>query len=185
MMRMQRERSQLLIVDLQEKVAPPIHNAVSVIEACRRLVHIAQRLGVPVTVSQHYPKGLGPIIEPLRAALSPDAVILDKMHFSCLRDPALHQRFDASRDHGRGQVIVAGIEAHVCVVQTVLDLLVEGYEVYLAADGVSSRSPHSRELAINRIRQAGGYIVDSEMVMFEWLEKAETPEFKDLIGLLK
>jgi nicotinamidase-related amidase len=148
-------------------------------------VQIANRLGVPVTVSQHYPKGLGPTIAPLRAELGPDAAIFDKMHFSCLRNPALHQRFDALRDHGRGQVVVAGIEAHVCVCQTVLDLLVEGYEVYLAADAISSRSPHSRELAINRVRQAGGYIVDSEMVMFEWLDKAGTPEFKDLIGLLK
>jgi nicotinamidase-related amidase len=185
MMRMQRERSQLLIVDMQEKVAPPVHNSAGVVEACRRLMRIARRLEVPITVSQHYAKGLGGTIEPLRAEFTADTVVLDKMHFSCLRDPALHQRFDALRDLGRGQVVVAGIEAHVCVAQTVLDLLVEGYEVYLAADGVSSRSPDSRQLSLDRLRQAGAYIADSEMAMFEWLDRAGTPEFRDLIGLLK
>jgi nicotinamidase-related amidase len=185
---MHRERSQLLIVDLQEKVTPAVQNAASVVEVCSRLVHIAGRLGVPVTVSQHYAKGLGPIVEPLRAALDAldeKAVTLDKVHFSCVSDEALHQRFDALRDHGRGQVVVAGIEAHVCVGQTVLDLIADGFEVYVAADGVSSRSGRSRLLSLKRIRQAGGYVVDSEMVMFEWLEKAGTPEFKELIGLLK
>ena len=185
MMRMHRERSQLLIVDLQEKVTPAVQNAASVVEVCRRLVHIAGRLGVPVTASRHYPQGLGPIVEPLRGALDDNAVVLDKMHFSCVHDEALHHRFDALRDHGRGQVVVAGIEAHVCVGQTVLDLIADGFEVYTVADGVSSRSGRSRLLSLKRIRQAGGFVVDSEMVMFEWLEKAGTPEFKDLIGLLK
>jgi nicotinamidase-related amidase len=185
MMRMHRDRSQLLIVDLQEKVVPPVQNAASVIEVCCRLVQIAGRLGIPATVSQHYPKGLGPSVEPLRNALSEEVVVLDKMYFSCVRDEALHHRFDALRDYGRGQVVVAGIEAHVCVGQTALDLIADGFEVYVAADGVSSRSPRSRSLSLKRIRQAGGYVVDSEMVMFEWLDKAGTPEFKDLIGLLK
>jgi len=185
MMRMQRERSQLLIVDVQEKVAPPVHDAAAMIAVCCRIVQIATRLGVPITVSQHYPKGLGVTVEPLRTMLGADAVVLDKMHFSCMGNKALHHRFDTLRDQSRGQVVIAGIEAHVCVGQTALDLLADGYEVYLVADGVSSRSPLSRDLSLTRIRQAGGYIVDSEMVMFEWLGKAGTPEFKDLIGLIR
>ena len=185
MMRMQRDRSQLLIVDLQEKVAPPVHNIASVIAVCCRLVQIARRLGVPITVSEHYPKGLGPTVAPLRAELRPDDEVVEKISFSCLRNPTLHQRFDSLRDHARGQVIVAGIEAHVCVGQTALDLIMEGYEVYLVADGTSSRAPESREISLQRVRQAGGYVVDSEMVLFEWLEQAGTPEFRDLIGLVK
>ncbi len=185
MMRMHRERSQLLIVDLQEKVAPPVHNIAAVTAICIRLVQMAARLGVPITISEHYPKGLGRTIEPLRASLSPDVEVLEKIGFSCMREPGLHQRFDSLRDQGRGQVAVAGIEAHVCVGQTALDLLSDGYEVFLVADGTSARSPQSRDLALTRIRQAGGYVVDSEMVMFEWLEEAGTPEFKDLITLLK
>jgi nicotinamidase-related amidase len=185
MMRMQRDRSQLLIVDLQEKVAPPVYNISSVISVCRRLVHIAQRLGVPITVSEHYPKGLGPTVPELHGDLGSEAEVLEKITFSCLRNASLHQRFDGLRDHGRGQVIVAGIEAHVCVGQTALDLIAEGYEVYLVADGTSSRTPESRELSLHRLRQAGGYVVDSEMVLFEWLEQAGTPEFKDLVALLK
>jgi nicotinamidase-related amidase len=182
---MQRDRSQLLIVDLQEKVAPPVHNIDSVIATCARLVQIANRLEVPVTVSEHYAKGLGPTVAAVRDALNAEAEILPKISFSCLRDPALHARFDALRDHGRGQVVVAGIEAHVCVGQTALDLIADGYEVYMIADATSSRSPLSRELSLQRVRQAGAYIADSEMVMFEWLEQAGTPEFKDLLGLLK
>ena len=185
MMRMQRDKSQLLIVDLQEKVAPAVHDIASVTAVCGRLVHIAERLGVPVTVSEHYPKGLGPTVEPLRRQLGAEAQILEKIAFSCVRDPALHQRFDSLRDHGRGQVILAGIEAHVCVGQTALDLIVEGFEVFLVADGTSSRALRSRDLSIERIRQAGGFVVDSEMVMFEWLEQAGTPEFRELITLLK
>jgi nicotinamidase-related amidase len=185
MMRMHRDRSQLLIVDLQEKVTPPVQNAAGVVEVCSRLIRVANRLGVPITLSRHYPKGLGPLVEPLLGVLPNDAVVLDKLYFSCVHDEALHHRFDALRDQGRGQVVVAGIEAHVCVGQTVLDLIADGYEVYVAADGVSSRSGRSRILSLKRIRQAGGYVVDSEMAIFEWLEKAGTPEFKDLIGLLK
>jgi nicotinamidase-related amidase len=185
MMRMQRERSQLLIVDLQEKVAPPVHNIDQVIAVCGRLVHIAQRLGVPITLSEHYPKGLGPTVAALTSNLGPDAAVLEKITFSCVKDPALHARFDSFRDHGRGQVIVAGIEAHVCVGQTALDLIAEGYEVYLVADGTSSRTPESRDLSLQRVRQAGAYVVDSEMVLFELLERAGTPEFRDLLALLK
>lgn len=185
MMRMQRDKSQLLIVDLQEKVAPPVHNIAAVIAVCERLVQIARRLDVPITVSEHYPKGLGCTVEPLRSSIGPNAELFEKITFSCVRDGALHQRFESLHDHGRGQVILAGIEAHVCVGQTALDLIAEGYEVYLVADGTSSRSLESRSLALARILQAGGHIVDSEMVMFEWLEQAGTPEFKELLDLLK
>ena len=185
MMRMHRDRSQLLIVDLQEKVAPPVEDIAEVIAVCERLVHIAQRLGVPITVSEHYPKGLGPTIEPLRGNLGPHAEALSKTTFSCVADQRLHNRFDELHDQGRGQVVIAGIEAHVCVGQTALDLIAEGYDVFLVADGTSSRSLRSRDLSFERVRQAGGHIVDSEMVMFEWLAKAGTPEFKDLIALLK
>lgn len=185
MMRMQRKHAQLLIVDLQEKLIPALHRAAAVIEACCRLVQIANRLGVPVTVSEHYAKGLGATVEPLRRALAPEAETFGKMHFSCMSDKALHRRFDTLRDDGRGQIVIAGIEAHVCVGQTALDLLADGYEVFVAADAVTARDPSSRDLAFARIRQNGGSIVDSEMVMFEWLEKAGTPEFKDLIKLLQ
>jgi nicotinamidase-related amidase len=185
MMGMQRDKSQLLIVDLQEKVAPPVHNIAAVIAVCERLVRIATRLGVPITVSEHYPKGLGRTVEPVRSSLGPDAEVFEKITFSCMGDRALHQRFEALHDHARGQVILAGIESHVCVGQTALDLIAEGYGVYLVADGTSSRSLESRALALARIRQAGGFIVDSEMVMFEWLERAGTPEFKELLDLLK
>ena len=86
---------------------------------------------------------------------------------------------------GRGQAVVAGIEAHVCVAQTALDLILDGYEVFVVADAVASRTPQSRMLALERLRQAGASIVDSEMVLFEWLEMAGTPEFRDLHPLIK
>lgn len=185
MLRMNRKISQLLLVDLQDKVLSPIEDGARLVEISIRLLKFAQRLAVPVTVSEHYPKGLGHTDEALRRELDNTMPVFHKQHFSCLQDEGLRHHLEDVRDTGRGQVVVAGIEAHVCVAQTALDLIVEGYEVFIVADGVGARSPLSRELALQRLRQAGAVIVDSEMVMFEWLETAGTPEFKELFPLLK
>jgi hypothetical protein len=155
------------------------------VETSASLVKFARRLGVPITVSEHYPKGLGPTVDGLRRELGAGAAILPKQHFSWLGDEPLCQRLEDIRDTGRGQAVLAGIEAHVCVAQTALDLIVEGFEVFIVADAVASRTEDSRALSLQRLRHAGAYIVDSEMVMFEWLEVASTPEFKDLLPLIK
>lgn len=185
MIRMRRGMSQLLIIDVQNKVLAPIPNKREIIENIVHLIEAAKLLSVPVTVSEHYPEGLGPTVKPLKAALGGDAAFFDKIYFSCLKQDALSHHLEEHRDMGRGQVIVAGIETHVCVGQTALDLIAEGYEVFVVADAVGSRAQTSRDLGLRRLERSGAFIVDSEMVLFEWLEKAGTPEFKALQKLIK
>lgn len=180
-----RDKSQLLIVDVQEKLAPSVHDHVRVIANCARLIGYARRLGVPVTVSEHYPSGIGGTVRDLAEILGSAAVRRDKISFSCWRDDGLKERLDLLRQDGRSQVVVAGMESHVCVNQTVHDLLANGFDVFVVGDAVSSRSPETRELALYRMQQSGAAIVGHEMIAFEWLERADVPEFRDVLKLLK
>ena len=179
-MRLQRDKSQLLIVDVQEKLLPAIDGRDEVLAMCQRLVHMAKTLDVPITVSEQYPRGLGPTVAPLKDKIGNGARYMSKVHFSCLGDEALRDHLHALRKQGLNQVVIGGMEAHVCVAQTAIDLEDQGFEVFLVADAVSSRSPRSRELAFARLASDGVDVVDSEMVMFEWLDRAGTPEFKAL-----
>ncbi|MEZ5923885.1 MAG: hydrolase [Hyphomicrobiaceae bacterium] len=182
--RMRRTQSQLLVVDIQDRLLPTIDGHAQVVFAAERLIRYARRLDVPMTISEQYPRGLGPTSARLLEVAGNEAARLDKVEFSCLANPALAGHLDRIKAAGRSQIVVAGMEAHVCVLQTVLDLLTAGYEVFLVADGVGSRAALSRSLAIERMRAAGATIVDNEMVMFEWLERAGSPEFKELQKLL-
>ena len=182
---MTRPRSQLLLVDLQERLVPAIDGHEAVVRAAERLAGYARRLAVPATISEQYPKGLGSTLAPIKAAAGAEAMTLPKVEFSCVANDALAARLQALRDAGRSQVVVAGVEAHVCVLQTVLDLVAGGFEVFVAADAVGSRRRESKTLALARLGQSGAVIVDTEMVAFEWLERADTPEFRDVQALLK
>lgn len=184
-MRLNHETSQLLIVDMQEKFLHLVLDHTRVEERCIRLIKSARRLDIPIMFSEQYPERLGPTLSALTEEAGPDARAMAKMHFSCLGDEVLSEQLHFHRKKGRGQVVVAGIETHVCVAQTVMDLETQGFEAYVVADAVSSREEDSWDLALDRLARCGAEIVDSEMVMFEWLEKAGTPEFKDLQMLIK
>lgn len=184
-MRMNRANAQLLIIDIQEKLVPAVLDHEQLIATASRLIAIARRLEVPITVSEQYPRGLGPTVQPVKEALGNAAVFIDKMHFSCVREDGLRARFEALREGGRDQIVVAGMEAHVCVAQTVLDLLEADFQVFIVADAVSSRRARDAETALRRLEAQGAVPVTSEMVMFEWLDKAGTPEFRELQRLIK
>lgn len=169
------EVSALLVIDLQEKLLPHIHEAHATLAHCRWLVQVARRLDVPVLASEQYPEGLGPTVRPLRDELPPEN-IRRKLHFSCVADGCFHELPGFSRP----QVVVCGTEAHVCVLQTVLDLRQRGREVFVVAEAVSSRRAESKVLAIERMRQHGVEIVDREMVAFEWLHRAGDDRFRTL-----
>ncbi len=169
-----RHRSCLLLVDVQEHLVPAIHGHERLVDNCRWLLSAARDLSVPVLATEQYPAGLGPTVAPLRELLAPENVS-DKTTFSCCAAKGFPDRVAGLE---RGQVIIAGIEAHVCVLQTVHGLLELGYTVFPVADVVSSRSAGDEELAIRRMRDAGAIIVSREMVLFEWLGRAGTPEFK-------
>lgn len=180
-----RHRSQLLLIDIQTKLAPHVAEGDGVVANCTRLARYARHLGVPVTLTEHYPKGLGPTVDPVLAAVGNEAPRFEKIAFSSWKDGAIRGRIDALRGDGRDQVVVAGMEAHVCVGQTSLDLLAAGLEVFLVADAVGSRAAEVRDVAVRRLERAGAHVVTHEMVAFEWLERGDTKEFKDLIEVIK
>jgi nicotinamidase-related amidase len=183
-MLLDRARSQLLIVDVQERLVPAMHEAERMVERCAVLLQAAARLGLPATVSEQYRKGLGATVTRLDNARG-DAPILEKMHFSCAADPGLAARVGGLAAAGRRQVVIAGIESHVCVLQTALGFKAIGLDVAVAADAVTSRRPDSVALALDRCRANGVAVVNTEMALFEWLEVSGTPEFKDLSRLIK
>ncbi|KAA3628574.1 MAG: hydrolase [Proteobacteria bacterium] len=175
-MLLQADRSLLLIVDVQEKLVPAIHEQRRVVENCTWLIRVAREIGVPVRASEQYPKGLGPTVPELMELLQPSE-LMEKVHFSCSAEESCRE---AILETGRDQIIVAGVEAHVCVLQTVLDLVELGKSLFVVADAVSSRDPRNAELAVARMRQAGVQAVSCEMVLFEWAHKAGTDQFRRL-----
>lgn len=174
-MLIERDRSALLVVDIQERLLPHIHEGKTVLDNAVWLVKIAQRLGVPVMVSEQYPKGIGPTVAVLRG-LTPAEAIVEKLHFSCAAAKCL----DGLPGSERPQVVVVGTESHVCVQQTALGLKGQGREVFVVADAVGSRKPLDKELALARMRSHGIDIVSREMVAFEWLKQAGTDEFREI-----
>jgi len=176
-----RNDSLLLIVDIQEKLAPAIHDADTVAANSARLLRASARLGVPAFVSEQYVRGLGPSIPAIREAAG-HARFFEKTHFSCAAEPGA---LDLLRSVRRSQVILTGTEAHVCVLQTACGLFAAGFQVFLAADAASSRTPASRQAAFDRLRAIGVHIVSTEMVLFEWLHQAGTEDFRALLPLIK
>ena len=185
LMLISRDKSQVLIVDVQDKLLDAISGKDRVIDRCVRLVLAARRLGVPITLSEQYPQGLGPTNDSVRDAFANDGFVADKTEFSCIRNAMLRERLHDLRRAGRSQVVLGGVEAHVCVAQTAMDLESQGFEAFVVADAVGSRAKTSMKLALARLQKSGVDIVDSEMVLFEWMERAGTPEFKALKALIK
>lgn len=172
-MLLNREDSCLVLIDVQQKLTPHVQNSESLIARCEWMLRLAVELDVPQVISEQYPSGLGVTVEPLRRF----GTALDKVHFSCWRDAALAKHVQQLK---KKQIVLIGIETHVCVLQTALDLREAGYQVFVVVDAVSSRHELNHRYGLKRIKQSGGFLVTSEMVFFEWVEKAGTPEFKAL-----
>ena len=183
-MLMDASKSFLLIVDMQERLLPVMAGATELERRVLILIKAAKALNVPVLASEQYPKGLGPTVAPVKEAIG-NAPVFGKLSFSCWRDEVLKEHLTGLHEGGRPQAIIAGIESHVCVLQTAADLAQAGFAVFAVADALSSRSLTSLELAEERMRQEGVEIVNTEMAIFELLGKAGTPQFKELSGLIK
>ncbi len=174
-MLMTAEESTLLVVDVQERLLPHIHGWQALLENVIWLVQVAKRIGVPVMVTEQYPKGLGHTTAILAEEL-PENAVAEKLHFSCAAARCLPGLAGADR----GQVVICGIEAHVCVLQTALELRWQGKEIFVVGDSVGSRDPYDKDLALERMRQHGIEVVGREMIAFEWLQKAGTPLFREV-----
>jgi nicotinamidase-related amidase len=177
-------KSFLLLIDMQERLLPAMSGGAEVEKRCGILLEAAKQLDVPVLASEQYPKGLGHTVPGLRAALG-TAAVFEKTAFSCWREPALKQALIAQHERGRRQAIIAGIEAHVCVAQTALDLAQAGFAVFAVADAMTSRGVRSAELAESRLRHGGVAVINTEMAVFELLGRAGTPAFKTLSALIR
>ncbi len=183
-MTMKATHSQLLLIDFQERLMPAVQSAEEVLHNAAILAQAASLLHVPVAVSEQYPRGLGATVAQLLPHVDAGD-IHEKTTFSAYREPKFHAALESQAVRGRRQLIIAGVEAHVCVLQTALDCIAAGYQVFLVSDAISSRATASIDAARARVLQAGGRWVTTEMVIFEWLEKAGTPEFKALSALIK
>jgi isochorismate hydrolase len=171
----------LLVIDVQEKLLPAVHAPKRVLANSAILMKAANRLGLPILVSEQYPKGLG-ATDPALSALTAAESFVEKVHFSCMGEKNYTQKLSKL---GRDQAVVCGIEAHICVLQTTMDLIAEGIQPFVVADAVSSRQTEDRTRALERLAEAGAKIVTTEMALFEWMRRAGTPEFKDISTLIK
>lgn len=180
-MLIQSEKSLLLVIDVQERLTPAISDAPRLTANIIRLLQAAKLLQVPCLGTEQYPKGLGKTLGDV-AALIPSDSMIEKIYFSAMGEPGFAERLKAT---GRSQIVVVGMEAHICVLQTTMELRDAGYEVFAVDDGMGSRVRANTDLAIDRMRPAGVEVVSTEMVIFEWARRANRDCFKQLSALIK
>jgi len=179
--RITRANAALVVVDVQERLLPAIFDKERVVENTVRLSKGAAVLGVPVFATEQYRKGLGPAAPEVAAAI-PGFAPMEKVAFSACGAPGLLPAF---KERKVADVILCGIETHVCVSQTCLDMLDAGFRVFAVADATSSRTQENHRIGLERMRDAGAVIVSTEMVLFELLGRAGTEEFKEILKLVK
>lgn len=168
-----RTQSRLILIDIQTRIMPAVEHADALLRNALMLRDAATDVGVPAVITEQYPAGLGTTLTAITQGC--DAPIFEKREFSAWANPAFA---DYLKAQPQTQMILAGVEAHVCVLQTALDLLSAGYTVFLVADAVASRKAESRAIALSRMAAAGAHLVTAEMVAFEWLRTAADPAFR-------
>jgi nicotinamidase-related amidase len=176
-------RCSLIVVDIQQKLLPPIHEKERLVRNARLLIRLARMLGLPVLVTTQYAKGLGEVV-PEIAELLPDGPRMDKTEFSCFGSNEFCSAIKAL-PRKRNTVLLCGMETHICVMQTCLEALNRGYLVHVASDAVGSRSEWNWKIGLDRMRDAGAVISSTEMMMYELLRGSGTPAFKQLLPYLK
>jgi nicotinamidase-related amidase len=174
------DTTSVLVVDVQEKLLPKIFNSQALVNNIGFLLDACRILEVPVTATEQYPRGLGPTVPELAKRLP--ALRPEKLAFSCCGVPDLAARF---REASRPDILVVGIETHVCVLQTVLDLVAQGFRVFVASDAVGSRYRVDHETALTRMFQAGAVLCTVEMAVFELTRIAGTPRFREISRLVQ
>jgi len=180
---LQTEHCALIVVDIQEKLLPPIFNNDELVKNSQLLVRLANILKLPMIVTTQYVKGLGPTV-PQIASLLANAQPIDKMQFGCFGSNEFRSALKAMPGN-RNTLLVCGMEAHICVMQTVLGALNDGYLVHVASDAIGSRVRWNWDIGIDRMRAAGAVISTTEMMIYELLHASGTPQFKEMLPYLK
>lgn len=175
------ETSCLLVIDMQERLVPAMQAPAQTVKNAGILMKAADRLDVPTILTEQYSKGLGPTVDDLLKLRGASSVI-EKTHFSCMQEQAFSDEFHTLN---RKQVVIAGMEAHICVLQTGVQLMEEGYDIFVVTDATSSRRLESEKACLDRLGACGAGIVTTEMVVFEWLGQAGTDAFRELLPLIK
>ncbi len=174
----------LVVVDVQERLAAAMSRRDQVVKAIRVLLRLARHAGIPVLVTQQYTKGLGPTVPELAAELG-DTAVCEKISFSCCGEEGFNAALDRLAAGGRRTVILTGMETHVCVLLTALDLFPRGFSVRIPWDAVCSRSDENRDRALDLLAREGAVITSSETEAFSVLVRAGTSEFKDISALVR
>lgn len=179
--RLQKEETVLIIVDVQERLIPAIHQAEHVVQSCGLLAQAAQTLQFPIIVTEQYPEKIGATVPEITSVLD-NYQPIPKKYFSAYTPEVIDLLKSTSE---RSSILLCGVEAHVCVQQTALDLLANGFDVFVARDAISSRTPANAEIGWQRMISAGAIPVSVESVLFELLQTADAPEFKAIHQLIK
>lgn len=182
-MRLTREDSLLLVIDIQRKLAPAILDHERVTARTEALVTAADLFGIPKLITEHCPQQIGALVEPLRSRFGADE-IFEKTAFAATDHPEFVRKVLAA---GRRQVVMTGMETHVCVMQAALGLRAEGFDVWIVDDAVGSRpaAQRDRELALARLEHAGCVVAGTETVLFEWTKFATDERFRSMLALVK
>ncbi|MDO4552550.1 MAG: hydrolase [Bacillota bacterium] len=184
-LQLDRKETLLVLVDFQERLMPAMAGKDELEKAAVKLAKGCRILGLPVVTTQQYTKGLGPTVPLLQEALEDAYRPIEKTSFSCMGAPAFAEAIEAERRAGRCSIVLAGVETHVCVAQTALDLLDRGWNVFLAADCVASRKEEDKKYALRRMAGAGAVVTTCEAVLFELLKGAGEPGFREISALVK
>ena len=180
-LKIERDDAIFVAIDFQERLLPVMHDCETLEAKAAKLVKGMRTLNIPIIVTQQYTKGLGQTVPSIAEALG-EFTPIEKTSFSCLGEEAFVDAIEAS---DKGTVILAGVEAHICVEQTAIDLLRDGYEVAIVADCIQSRDPQNKEITLQRLAQAGAIVTSYESVLHELLGGSKASEFKAISAIVK
>ena len=175
------DNSLLIVIDVQEKLVSAV-NGNSVADKTAKLVNAAHILNIPIIVSKQYPKGLGNTVEKVKEVMPETAHVLEKTSFSLLKESGFLEKL---KEYNKKQIVLCGIETHICVYQTAIELVNAGFEVVVVKDACASRNNYEFNLGIDSMQSGGARISCLEIVLFEWLKSAHHPKFKEVQALIK
>ncbi|MCM1340104.1 MAG: hydrolase [Muribaculaceae bacterium] len=177
--------SALVIIDIQDRLVLASKYGTEVAQNMAKVSKAAQLLEIPTIVTEQYPQGLGATVPVIKETLNKNAFITEKTAFSAMLEPAFAQKIKELKELGRKQIVIGGIETHICVLQTAADLINEGFEVYIIKDACASRNKSEYKTGLELLKQYGAKITCVEIALFEWLKNAKHPQFKNIQALIK